>query len=50
MEKKEMVSVHDDEGEQMDGAYHAKPSEQTGRPQPNISTIFIGRSRADELE
>lgn len=31
-------------------AYHAKSRAQTGRPHPNISTIFIGRSREDELE
>lgn len=30
--------------------YHAKPSAQTGSPHPNMSTTFIGRSRAEELE
>ena len=30
--------------------YHAKSSAHTGSPHPNMSTIFIGRSRADELE
>lgn len=30
--------------------HQAKSNEHTGSPQPNISTIFIGRSRADELE
>jgi len=32
------------------GTYHAKSSAHTGTPQPNISTIFIGRSNAEELE
>lgn len=30
--------------------YHAKSRAHTGNPQPNMSTIFIGRSSADELE
>jgi hypothetical protein len=30
--------------------YHAKSSAHTGTPHPNISTIFIGRSNAEELE
>lgn len=29
--------------------HHAKSSAQTGSPQPNMSTTFIGRSSADEL-
>jgi hypothetical protein len=32
------------------GTYHAKSSAHTGTPHPNISTIFIGRSNAEELE
>lgn len=32
------------------GADQAKSSEQTGRPQPYMSTIFMGRSRAEEEE
>lgn len=31
-------------------AYHLKSSAQTGTPQPNMSTTFIGRSSAEELE
>lgn len=30
--------------------HHAKSSAQTGKPHPNMSTIFMGRSKADELE
>jgi len=30
--------------------YHLKLSAQTGRPHPNMSTTFIGKSKADELE
>lgn len=30
--------------------YQAKSSAHTGTPHPNISTIFIGRSNAEELE
>lgn len=30
--------------------HHAKPSARTGKPEPNMSTIFMGRSRPDELE
>jgi len=30
-------------------AHHAKSSAHTGRPHPNMSTTFMGRSRADEL-
>ena len=30
--------------------YQAKSNAHTGKPQPNISTTFMGRSRADELE
>lgn len=33
-----------------EGTHHANPSAQTGSPQPNMSTTFMGRSRADELE
>jgi len=36
--------------EHNDWTHQAKSNEQTGSPQPNISTIFIGRSKADELE
>jgi hypothetical protein len=32
------------------GTHHAKSSAHTGTPQPNMSTIFIGRSSAEELE
>ena len=31
------------------GTYHEKSRAQTGNPQPNMSTIFIGKSIADEL-
>jgi hypothetical protein len=30
--------------------YHAKSSAHTGTPQPNMSTIFMGKSSAEELE
>jgi hypothetical protein len=30
--------------------HQAKLRAHTGRPQPNISTIFMGKSSADELE
>lgn len=32
------------------GTYHAKSSAHTGTPQPNMSTIFMGKSSAEELE
>ena len=31
-------------------SHQLKPSAHTGSPQPNISTTFIGKSSADELE
>src|SRR6266850_812931 len=32
------------------GTYHAKSSAHTGTPPPNMSTIFMGKSSAEELE
>jgi hypothetical protein len=32
------------------GTYHAKSSAHTGTPHPNMSTIFMGKSSAEELE
>jgi hypothetical protein len=45
------VGLSSENGEQKHiDAHHAKSSAHTGKPHPNMSTTFIGRSRADELE